>query len=346
MATMKAALWDGEGTLRLSEVQRPEPGTGDALVRVRACGICGSDLTVFKDKTEPDPLPAGHEVTGEVVAIGDGVDSTLVGQRVAIDTICSGQACLDCYYCRMGKYLGCENKAGLKGGGFAEYIVRRAAGCFPIPDHLSWEEGALTEPLAVSVHAVRRGEMAPGETVVVLGAGTIGLAAVAAARGMGAGKVFVSARHPQQAEMAKRLGADETLPSEGAPLKEAVDGLTQGRGADLTIESVGGHQTDTFHQAIDVTRVQGRIIILGGFAVPATVKLGRPLIKEHSIVFSVVYDVIDGRHDYEIAIDLMAQGRAPLKQIVTHKVSLDDIQKGLNTAYDKSTGSIKVQVYQ
>ena len=343
---MKAALWDGNGTLRLSEVQRPEPGRGDALVRVRACGICGSDLTVFKGKTEPDSLPAGHEVTGVVAEVGGGVDSALVGQRVAIDTICLGQACLDCYYCRMGKYLGCQNRAGLTGGGFAEYIVRRAAGCFPLPDSLSWEEGALTEPFAVSVHAVRRGELSPGETVMVLGAGNIGLAAVAAARGMGAGKVFVSARHPQQAEMARRLGADEALPSDSAALKEAVDDLTAGRGADLTIESVGGYQTDTWHQSIDVTRVQGHIVVLGGFAVPATVNLMQPLVKEQSIIFSEVYDVIDGRHDYEIAIDLMASGRAPLKEIVTHLYPLDDIQKGLETAYDKTTGSIKVQVHQ
>ena len=247
----------------------------------------------------------------------------------------------------MGQFKQCLNKAygdGAGYGGFAEYITRRAAGCYPMPDNLSWEQGALVEPLAVSVHALRRGRISGGETVAVLGAGNIGLTAVAAARALGAGKIFVTARHEQQAAMAKRLGADYALPPEGTALKEALADATDGLGADLTIETVGGQSEATVTQAIDVTRMQGRIVILGGFRRPITVDWLAPLWKEQSIIFALCYSILDGRHDYEIAIDLLASGKTQLEQMVTYRFPLEDIQRAFETAYDKSTGSIKVQL--
>ena len=309
------------------------------------CGICGSDLKGYKDRDEPESLPAGHEVAGEIVEVGERVSGARVGERVSIDIVGQGLACFDCWYCRTGQYRWCERRATDPGGGFAGYLVRRAAGCYPLPDGLSWREGAMADPLAVSVHAVRRARMSPGETVVVLGAGTIGLTAVAASRALGAGKVYASARHPHQAALAKRLGADDVLPTESNALGDAVDELTGGRGADLTFETVGAHQTETMHQAIDVTRTQGRIVSMAGFVVPMTLDLMKPLLKEQSIIFASCYSVIDGRHDYEVALDLMESGRVDMGQLVTHTFTLADIQTAFDTAYDKSTGSVKVQVW-
>ena len=346
METMNAALYDGMDTMRFVEVEKPCPEPGDALVQVRATGICGSDLLMNADKKEPDSLPAGHEVAGEIAEVGQGVSASLVGRRVAVETIGHGRACTRCWYCRMGQFRQCLDMAPEQGGGFAEYLVRRAIGCYPVPDGLSWEEAALVEPLAVSVHGVRRGQMSGGETVAVLGAGNIGLTAVAAARALGAGHVFATARHEQQAAMAKRLGADEALPPDGTALWDAIAEVTDGRGADLTLETVGGHSEATLNQAVDVTRMQGRIAVLGGFRVPLTTDWLNPLLKEQSIIFSSCYSVIDGRHDYDLAIELMASGRVPLKQIVTHKFSLESIQQAFETAYDKRTGSIKVQIHQ
>ena len=345
MATMTAALHDGVDTMRLAEVQKPEAGPGDAVVRVRAVGICGSDLLMNADKTEPDQLPAGHEVAGEIVEVGEGSDDSLIGQRVAVETIGHGRACNACWYCRMGQYRQCLNMYPTEGGGFAEYLKRRAFGCYPVPDSLSWEDAALVEPLAVSVHGVRRGGMSGGETVAVLGAGSIGLTSIAAARAMGAGTVLASARHEQQATLAKRLGADAVLPPEGPALKEAIEEATDGRGADLTIETVGGSSGATLEQAIDVTRMQGRIVVLGGFRRPITLDWLDPLLKEQSIIFSSCYSVMDGRHDYEVATDLMASGRVQLEGMVTHRFPLERIQSGFESAYDKSTGSIKVQIH-
>jgi L-iditol 2-dehydrogenase len=346
MATMRAALFDGKGAMHLTDFPKPEADPGDAIVRVRATGICGSDLQIKADQTDPDNMPAGHEVAGEIVEVGEGVDHSLIGQRVAMETIGHGRACMSCWYCRTGQYKQCLNLAPAEGGGFAQYIKRKAAGCYTLPDNLSWEEGALVEPFAVSIHGVRRGGLIGGETVVVLGAGSIGLTAVAAARALGAGKLFVTARHEQQASMAKRLGADEAFPPDSPDFIGAVAEATGGRGADLTIETVGGWNPGPIQQAIDITRRQGRWVVIGGYRRPITLDWLPPMLKEQTILFSSCYSIMNGRHDYEIAIELMSSGKAPLKQMVTHSFPLDDIQKGFDTAYNKATGSIKVQIHQ
>ena len=346
MATMTAAFFNGRGQMELHDHPRPEAGPGDAVIRVQSTGICGSDLQMNVDKVAPDKMPAGHEVAGEIVEIGDGVDPTLMGKRVAVEIIGQGRACTTCWYCRQGQFIACQNMAPPESGGFAEYMMRKAIACYPFPDSLSWAEGAMVEPLAVSIHGVRRGGMSGGETVAVLGSGTIGLMAIAAARAMGAGKIIATARYEQQATLAKVLGADEALPDSGPDFKQAIDDSTEGRGADLTIETVGGHQDQTAAQAVDVTRMQGRIVILGGYRRPFEFDFLRPLVKEQSIIFSSCYSVLDGRHDYEVAIDMIASGQADIEQMVTHKYRLDQVQTAFETSYDKGTGVIKVQIHQ
>ena len=347
MAKMTAAFFNGRGQMELKDHPRPEAGPGEAVIRVRSCGICGSDLQTNVDKDAPDKVPAGHEVGGEVVEIGDGVDSSLLGKRVVAESVGLGRACNTCWYCRQGQFRTCQNRAPSgSGGGFAEYMKRRAAAFCPVPDSLSWEEAALVEPFAVSIHGVRRGGLSGGETVAVLGSGTIGLLAIAAARAMGAGRIIATARYDQQATLAKVLGADEALPDSGPDFKEAINDSTEGRGADLTIETVGGHQGQTVSQAVDITRVLGRIVILGALRRPVEFNFLVPLRMELSIIFSNCYSILDGRHDYELAIDMMASGHADIKQMVTHKYPLDQIQSAFEAAYDKGKGAVKVQIHQ
>ena len=345
MTTMKAALFDGKGVMELTEVARPEPGPGDAIVRIVASGVCGSDLQMNADKTEPDEQPAGHEVAGEVVEVGEGVSPNMIGTRVAIETIGHGRACGACYYCRIGQYKQCLDLGPVEGGGFAEYIKRKAMGCYTLADNLTWEEGALVEPFAVAIHGVRRGLLIGGETVLVLGAGNIGLTTIAAARALGAGTIFATARHEQQATMAKRFGADQVFQPDDPALTEALMDATKGLGSDLTIETVGGSRVEPIEQAIELTRRQGRFVVVGGYRRPLTIDWLPPMLKEQTIYFSSCYSILDGKHDYEVAIELMSSGRAPIREMVTHRYGLDDIQKGFETAYDKTTGSIKVQIH-
>ena len=343
-AKMKAALWNGMGAMELTEVDRPPMGPEEALVRVRAEGICGSDLLLYAGKTDREVQPAGHEIAGEIIEVGEAVDSARVGERVAVEGIGVGRACYTCFYCREGQYFFCENLSPDTGGGYAEFVSRKAAGLYRLSERMTWEEGALVEPFAVGLHAVRRGELSGGETVAVLGSGTIGLCTTAAARAMGAGTIVATARYPQQAEMARRMGADTVVGSEGGELKEALSEISDGLGADLTIETVGGRTDGSLNQAVDVTRMQGRIVTTGNFYGPMRIDWMQALLKELSIIWSAIYATSRGRNEFDIAIEMMGSDRVDLRPLVTHKVSLENIQAGFDTASDKRSGAIKVQV--
>ncbi|HAE34089.1 MAG: zinc-binding dehydrogenase [SAR202 cluster bacterium] len=343
---MKAAFYDGNGKMEINDYPTPIAGSGEVVVQIKATGICGSDLNMNKAKTSADQDPAGHEVTGEIVGVGPGVDKGVVGQRVAIEVLGSGRACGACWYCRQGQYIHCPNRSGSTSGGFAEYLTRKIEGCYQLGDDMSWAEGALVEPLAVSVHGVRIGGLKGSETVAVLGSGTIGLTAVAAARQLGAGKIFVTSRHVQQSEMAKKLGADGAASPEGGEFEQMVLDATDGRGADLTIETVGGTKNDTLVQSFEVTRRQGRIVILGVFYGDQAVDWTKPVLKEQTVQGSICYGILDGTHDFEQAIGMFENEDFVLKEIVTHIYGLDEIQVGFNKAYDKTSGSIKVQIHQ
>ncbi|MEX0763508.1 MAG: zinc-binding dehydrogenase [Dehalococcoidia bacterium] len=342
--TMKAALDQTRRQYKVKQVPMPDRFRGSALVRVRKTGICGSDLHMTNERKEPQSLPSGHEVAGEVVEAPPGQHRIRPGDRVAIEMIGAGRACMECYYCRYGQYRHCRWPAPDTGGGFAEYMTRRPEGLFKLTDNLDWADGALVEPLAVSVHGLRLGGMKPGDTVAVVGSATIGLAAIVAARAFGAARIIASARHPQQAEAAKTLGADMVTGSGKGELEDAVRNATGGLGADVTVESIGGTKIDTLQQSVDSTRPQGKVIVLGGFRDPLQFDFLKPMLNEVALVFTTCYGVIDGKHDYEVAIDLLAKGGIPFRKIVTHTYSLDDIQKGFDTAYNKSSGSIKVHI--
>ncbi len=345
MPDMLAALWNGVDTVDIKSVPRPVPGPDDALVRVTAEGICGSDLNYYRRLKEPETVPGGHETAGEIVDVGSRVDPSIVGQRVAVEVIGHGNACLACWYCRQGQYTHCTEKRDWGGGGFAEYVTRRAAACYPLGDSMTWEEGALVEPLAVSIRGLHRGGIIAGDSVMVLGSGNIGLTAIAAARALGAGKVIATARHPHQAELARKLGADVVLDPADADAKDAVYDLTGGRGADITVETVGGSDNiDTLVQAVDLTRVMGSIVVLGVFYGQSSTDWLQPLIKEQSVIFSLCYGIDNGRHEFETAIDLIASSAVDLKPMVTHTYLLTEMPQALATAYDKSSGSIKVQL--
>ena len=194
------------------------------------------------------------------------------------------------------------------------------------------------------MHALRYGRMQPDDVVGVVGSATIGLSSIAAAKAFGARSVIASARHPQQAEAAKNLGADVVVGTEPGEFEDACLEASGGIGADFVVESVGGFQSDSFHQAIRATRSQGTMLYLGGVKARMEFDMFDPILREIRIQSAVCYGVIDGRHDYDVAIDLLASGDIPYREIVTHEVELEDIQDGFDAAWDKTSGSIKVHV--
>ncbi len=343
---MLAALDNGKQTYEVKTTAMPARYPGSALVKVRQTGVCGSDLHMTRDRNQAQEVASGHEIAGEVVELPRGETRLHVGDRVAIEMIGHGRACGLCYFCRIGQFRHCVDRAPDTGGGFAEYMTRRPGGMYLLPDKLDWTDGALVEPLAVSVHALRWGGMKPGDTVAVVGSHTIGLAAIGAAKASGARKVLASARYPMQADLARKMGADVVTGSEKGELEDAVKSATSGLGADMVVETVGGRTIDTLVQSVAACRSQGKVVVVGVFRLPLAYDFMAPILTEISMLFSSCYGVIDGRHDYEVAIDLMANDRIPFKQIVTHKFPLQKTQEAFRVAFDKTTRAVKVHITQ
>ena len=343
---MRAALQSGVRAIEVVDLPAPRPSGDEALIAVRAAGICGSDLHPYHGRAEPQSLPDGHEVAGEVLELPpDYRGPARVGDLVAVETICLGMSCGRCEPCRQGQPFHCPERrsAPRRGGGFAEQLVRRAAGIFPLPAGLTPEQGALVEPLAVGVHALRWARLRPDASVAVVGAGTIGLMTLIAARALGAGPVYVLARHDHQAALAEELGATRVIRGQDEDAVAELRELTGGRGADFVVETVGGHGR-TVDLCWALGRVQGTVAIVGIFQEPVTVNLLQPVVRELWATFPICYGVVDGRHDFDVAIELIASGRASVERLVTHRFGLDQAPAAFRTAADKSTRSVKVQI--
>jgi len=338
---MRAAFCRTPGALGVDDVPAPTPGAGEVVVRVRQCGICGSDLHWYHGHMVLPVDCPGHEIAGEVAEVGAGVTSLKAGDRVAVEGIA---ACGNCRYCLAGDYQRCP-AVGVVGmtipGGFAEYIKMPARHCFAVPAGVDLATAALSEPLGVAVHAVRRAGLAIGERVLVLGAGTIGLMAVIAARAGGAGEILVVARRPQQREAALALGADRVVGEDAASglLGDALEAPI-----DLVIETVGG-ESDTLDTAVAAARPGGTICMLGAFTRSPVFPALFVLAKELRVIGSFVYGRSGARADFDVVLELLRrQGAEIARRLVTHRFPLDSIGDAFQTAGDKTTGSIKVMV--
>src|SRR5688572_18294077 len=348
---MKAALQTGLKQIEVLDWEDPVSSDDTAIVKTVAAGICGSDLHPYFGKSDPQTLPEGHEVAGHVLHLPrDYRGPNKTGDLVAVDTICLGCACGVCDLCRAGYPFHCpERRTFRRGGAFAEALERKTPGLFKLPPGVTAEQGALVEPLAVGVHAVRWARLQPGASVLVIGAGTIGLMTLIAARALGAGPIHVLARHRHQAALAEALGAttvllDRSPESSPEALADQLRERGDGRLPDYTFETVGGHGP-TLDLAWHATRVQGTVVVLGIFPDRVPTDLLRPVIRELWTTFPICYGSIDGQHDFQVAIDLIAAGKAPVERLVTHRFPLSEAPEAFRTAADKTTGSVKVQLF-
>ncbi len=338
---MRAAFSRGVGNVVVEEVARPTPGPGEVVVRVRSCGICGSDLHWYHDQMMVPTVCPGHEIAGEVAEVGAGVSELVAGDRVAVEGISS---CAACRYCLAGDYQRCL-RIGIVGmtipGGFAEYLQMPARHCFRVPAGVDFPTAALSEPLGVAVHGVRLSGLEIGQRVAVLGAGTIGLMAVVAARAGGAGEILVTARRPQQKAAALALGADRVVDDGDLDglLADVVD-----EPIDLVIETVGG-TADTLQTAATAARPGGTICVLGAFTQAPPFPALHVLVKELRIIGSFVYGRAGARADYDIVLDLLRRQGAHIgATLITHRFPLGEIGAAFRTAADKTSGSIKVTI--
>ena len=330
------AHYEGVGRIHAREVPVGSPGAGEVRVRIERCGICGSDLHCFRGHSELPRVCPGHEMSGIVDAVGAGASGVRQGDRVAVEPLVR---CGACRHCRSGNYHLCDQVSvcGLSaGGGMASHIVVPDYTLFTLPASVDFELGALAEPTAVAVHAARLGGVGSNSRVLVLGAGTIGLVAAAVARHLGAAYVAITARHPQQKELARALGVDEVLDPDKL--------RTAGEKPDVVLETVGGEATTVADGMLAVAR-GGTIVMIGLFEKAPVFDPGVMILKEVRLVGSMVYNrPATGPADFDLALECIEAHAAALRGLVTHTFALGDVQKAFETAADKKSGAIKVML--
>jgi 2-desacetyl-2-hydroxyethyl bacteriochlorophyllide A dehydrogenase len=350
---VKASMFYGGKDIRLEEMSMPEPAAGEVLFKVRSAGICGSDLHVYRGQSPygtREPHQRGHELAGEIVALGAGVTGLSVGQRVAIEAE-HLLGCGACRYCNRGENNLCA-KRGYRHGerqeshGFSEYDVCMAANCHPIPDHVSLDAAALLDCYACGVHALNRVPLSANGTIAVLGTGAIGLTLGQVARAYGVGRVIMVGTRPEPLSLANQAGAaDVGIVNTTQDPVQAVHQMTYDEGVDAVFETVGGNAS-TINQGISMVRRGGVISILGVFTQSQEVDVMTAYRKELHLQWANSFSHWQGVSEYRMALDLMVAGRLTAEPIITIHFTLDRIVEAFSAADDKKvSGAIKVMVH-
>lgn len=304
--------------LKVEELPDPVPGPGELVVKVGRCGICGSDLHMTEDaaygKRAGDVL--GHEFAGEVVALGNNTSGVVLGDLISVIPLAS---CGTCASCRAGEPAWCD-RFGLQSGGYAEYAVTRPNQCVVLPGLVSLADGAIVEPLAVALHGVAMSGLKPGDKVLILGAGPIGLAVAFWARRLGAARVVLQDIADHQQERALDMGATGFVVDRDDPIGSAIRAL-DGK-ADIVFECVG--VPGLIAQAVDQVRNRGTILLLGLCTRPDTFNSFAMLSKEVRLITSAFFT----RGEYEAALDALNVGAVAPRLLVTDTIGLDAVPKG------------------
>lgn len=338
---MKVAVMNGIGKMGFVEREVPQPADNEVLVRLEYVGICGSDMHYYETGrignyvVEP-PFVLGHEPGGVVVEVGKDVKHLKVGDRVALEP---GKTCGHCEFCKEGKYNLCPDVVFFAtppvDGVFQEYVAHEAALCFKLPDNVDTMEGALIEPLAVGFHAANQGGAHAGQTAVVFGAGCIGLVSMMALKAEGVSKVYVVDIMQKRLDKAMELGATEVINSMDTDVMAEIARLTEGKGADLIIETAG--MEITTRQAIHIAK-KGATIVLVGYSKTGEMTLPLSLALDKELTFKTVFRY---RHIYPMAIEAVASGKVNLKGIVSNVFDFDDIQNAMDKSISDKANIVK-----
>jgi len=324
---MKAAVVHGMNDIRIEEVARPDPGPGEVVVRGRASGICATDIKMLSGQGLPKNLPSilGHEVAGEIFAVGTGVTGLFPGERVAVYPIA---VCGKCYFCRRGRHNLCEKEFGLAhgiDGGFAEFVriprqIVDIGGVCSLSPTVSFEHAATAEPLSCCLAAARQAGVKAGDTVAVLGAGPMGLFHLKVARHAGA-RVIAADVLDERLDTARQMGADHCINTAREDFVTAVRELTGGRGADLVIAALGIPKV--MERYLFAVRNGGIFNIFGG--PPA----GQPLAIDprwlHYGEVNITGPFASTPSDFRRALELIPSGDIEIQDLISHRFSLDNM---------------------
>jgi len=340
---MKAAILRGPNDVRLEELSVPKPGQGEILVKMVACGVCGTDIEKLQGHSITPPV-LGHEVVGEIAEVGGGVHKYAVGDRVFAHHHVPDYTCR---YCRKGAYTMCDSfpKTNLDPCGFAEYFrvpepnVRLGA-VLRLPEGISWEDGVMIEPLGCCIRGLMKCRIDPGDSALVIGAGPIGLMHTHLLKAFGAGTVITSDLIDSRLQTALTLGADHIVNPQRDDLSKRVGEWTEGTGVDLAVIAVGSAKL--IGQGIDLVRKGGTVCVFG-MPRPNDVlsyNASQIFIREVSIVPSYSTSELETN----TALRLMLSNRINVSQLITHRFKLGQIREALECAEGRRE-SLKVVVF-
>ena len=354
---MRSAIYYGREDVRVEEVERPAaPEPGELRLAVDACGICGSDLHQYahgpdEPPEEPHPItgerlpvPMGHEFAGAVTEVGEGVSEFTVGDRVAVNPVFY---CGECRYCREAKYNLCDSIGFLGldggGGGFSEEVVVSTERAVRLPEDLPPAHGALVEPFSVGLHAVDRADLAPGASVAVFGAGTIGLTVIQAARAVGAGEIYAVEPREARRDIATTVGADAVIDPTDVDARAEVVAASDG-GVDVAFEVAGVGQT--MRDAVETTKHDGRIVVVSMFEGEVKFDPTTVMSTERTVTGSAAFHAgpLSGR-DFGTVIQMFGAGRLDPEPLVTDRIDLDQIvESGFEALQDPESAHVKILV--
>ncbi|GAB2546298.1 NAD(P)-dependent alcohol dehydrogenase [Gracilibacillus alcaliphilus] len=345
MTTMKAAILNKPLDIEVKEIAVPKPKEDEVLIKVHCIGVCGSDVHYYEHGkigryVVEKPIILGHELAGDIVEVGSKVKNLEAGDRVAVEP---GVTCGTCEYCKTGRYNLCPEVQFMAtppvDGAWAEYVTIRSDFAFKIPDQMSYEEGALIEPLSVGIHGMQRGKVHPNDKMLITGLGPIGLLAIKAAKIFGVTEIYCSDVVPFRRELAMKLGATKVFDPTQDNIREEVDQLTTGSGIDIAVETSGNGRA--VQDVLTITKRGGRIVLVG---LPAVSEV--PIDITHIVDSEYdIYGMFRYANSYPTAIQAIGNNDLQLEDVITHKYSLNDIKEAVEMARTQKDTSIKIMIY-
>jgi len=338
---MKALLLSQYKHLEIADLPEPKPGPGEVLVRVAACGICGSDVHGYDGSSgrRIPPIVMGHEAAGRIAAIGDGVKGFATGDRVTFDSTIS---CGDCDPCRRGEVNLCDNRQVFgvscadyrRAGAFAEYVVVPSRIVYRLPQNLSFAEAAMLEAVSVAIHAVSLAEIPANSTALVLGAGMIGLLVVQVLQVAGCSRIIVADIDSTRLKLAKEVGATHVLTAD-AKLGEHILQISGGAGVDVAMEAVG--RNETVSAAIESVRKGGMVVLVGNISPEVTLPLQKVVTRQIRLQGSCA-----SAGEYPRAMELLSAGAIRVKPLITAIAPLDDGPQWFERLHAREPNLMKV----
>jgi threonine dehydrogenase-like Zn-dependent dehydrogenase len=335
---LKAAVYDGAYDIKIKDVPEPTIGPTDVLIKPQFVGICGTDLSAWEYGLYGPDTILGHEFAGEIVAFGSSVTKYKVGDRVVPNSLLP---CKTCEFCQANRFALCEDMqmVGISmNGGLAELVALPEGVLYRLPDSVSYEEASFVEPLSVVMRGFKRVDFNPDMSVLILGAGPIGLLSLLLAKSKGTNETYVSEIKEQRLNLAKSLGATGVINPKKESLSLRLETLTDGDGPDLVIETTGA--PDPTSEAFTVVKRGGTILVLGICEEPVEADFMRGVLNELKVVFSYL-----GYEEFPEAIELISNSSIDVKPLISKIIPLDKIvEDGFEDLTSEDSSNIKILV--